>query len=255
MRPGKPVLGFVVLLAAAAALLFLSRNEAGKAPPSSPVEMTAMNAEDTARRHDAIDPVQTAAMRASSPRDSSPRIGDPLSGARTDAELAWLRRNGYPSNEAAQQAASQRGIGVRLDRSRALDPSTILDAEQLALLEPERRQEALEFLSESARMGSIYALEALSRSYQGGGSPDPVRAAAYLKASELRGNWPAGAMQGMIELTPQQRMYATLMAHQIIRDMQLARARAGLPPLGIDTRPGLDALIREIQAQAAPGTR
>lgn len=50
-------------------------------------------------------------------------------------------------------------------------------------------------------------------------------------------------------------MYATLMAHQIIRDMQLARARAGLPPLGIDTRPGLDALIREIQAQAAPGTR
>lgn len=179
---------------------------------------------------------------------ASPRIGDAFSGAKTDADVAWLVRNGYPSTEAVRDALLRRGARGVLDRSELLDPAAILDAEQLALLDPVRRREAMDFLADSAQSGSIYALETIARIHDAGvnGVSDPVRASAYRKAAEMRGSWPAGLANGRFQLTPQQEMYATLMAHQVIANIELDRQKTGLPPIGIDTRPGLDDLITDI---------
>lgn len=187
---------------------------------------------------------------------SSPRIGDPLSGAKTEADVAWLVRNGYPSSETVQDALLRRGTRGPFNQTELQDPAAILDAEQLALLDSSRRSEALDFLAASAQSGSIYALETLARIYDEGanGISDPVRGSAYRKAAEIRGSWPAGLVNGRSQLTPQQDMYATLMAHQIISNIDRNRLASGLPALGVDTRPGLDELITEIGKSSSGST-
>lgn len=186
---------------------------------------------------------------------ASPRVGDPLSGARTDAEVAWLARNGYPSTEAARDALLRGGARGGFAPQERLDPAAILDAEQLALRETSRRAEAMDFLAASAQAGSIYALETLARIHDQGvdGIADPRRASAYRKAAELRGSWPSALVGDRTPLTRQQQMQATLMAHQIIANLDRERQANGLPPLGIDTRPGLDELITGIGTRGGGG--
>lgn len=198
-----------------------------------------------------------ASRSSGSASSASPRIGDALSGAKTEADVAWLVRNGYPSTEAARDALLRRGARGPLEQAELLDPTAILDAEQLALLDSSRRTEAMEFLAASAQSGSIYALETIARIHEDGvdGISDPVRASAYRKAAELRGSWPAGLVNGRSKLTPQQEMYATLMAHQVIANIEVDRQKNGLPPLGIDSRPGLNDLISEIAKSGAPAAR
>ncbi|QHB73603.1 hypothetical protein [Stenotrophomonas sp. 364] len=194
--------------------------------------------------------------RSSSPVSrASPRIGDALSGAKTDADVAWLVRNGYPSTEAAGDALLRRGARGPFDRNELLDAAAILDAEQLALLDSARRRDAMEFLAASAQSGFIYALETIARTHGEGvnGVADPVRASAYRKADEMRGSWPAGLANGRSQLTPQKEMYATLIAHQVIANIERDRQKYGLPPLDIDTRPGLDDLMTDIGTGAAAG--
>lgn len=191
--------------------------------------------------------------RPSAASSSSPQVGDALSAVRTEAELAWLVRNGYPSAEGLRDARLRQGARGPFNQKELLDPAAILDAEQLARIDPSRRSEALDFLATSAQSGSIYALETIARIYDEGvnGTSDPIRAAAYRGAAEIRGSWPAGLVNGRSQLTPQQDMYATLMAHQIIANIERSRQANDLPSLGIDTRPGLDELITEIGKRGA----
>ncbi|WP_406233477.1 hypothetical protein ACI703_19170 [Isoptericola jiangsuensis] len=250
MKSSKP-LAFTLagLSIVALAALGVSREMQGKAV--SPATGRAPEASALGLKQDkdtsaAGAPMQPRLPAKASP--SSPRPGDPLSGAKTEADVAWLQRNGYPSAEAVQDALLRRGTRGPFNQKELQDPAAILDAEQLALLDPSRRSEALDFLAASAQSGSIYALETLARIYDEGanGISDPVRGSAYRKAAEIRGSWPAGLVNGRSQLTPQQDMYATLMAHQVISNIDRNRLASGLPALGVDTRPGLDELITEI---------
>lgn len=179
--------------------------------------------------------------------------GHSYSGAKTPEDIEWLVRNSYPSDEMIEAALHRRGHGASLQFSGVAKPEEILDAEQIALNDPLRMREALQFLSQNAQAGSIYALEAMSRVYQDSQNPDPVRALAYMKAAELRGNWAAGVVPFKYTLTSQDEMYATIMAHQVIRNINLSRDRRRLPPLRIDTRPGLEDLVREISEVSRRG--
>ena len=175
------------------------------------------------------------------------------SGANTPEDIEWLVRNGYPSDEMIELALHGRGQGASLHFTGETQPEAILDAEQLALNDPDRQRDALQFLSQNAQAGSIYALEVMSSIYQDGQNPDAVRARAYMKAAELRGNWAAGVTPLKYTLTSQDEIYATIMAHQVIRNIALSRERRRLPPLLIDTRPGLENLVREISEQSRRG--
>lgn len=157
--------------------------------------------------------------------------------------------NGYPSTEAARDALLRRGARGPLDRNELLDPAAILDAEQLALLDPARRREAMEFLAASTQSGSIYALETIARIHGEGvnGVADPVRASVYRKAAAMRGSRPAGLANGRSQLTPQQEMYTTLIAHQVIASIERDRQKNGLAPLGLDD------LMTDIGTGAAAG--
>ena len=232
MLRSKPIVGLLGLLIALGTVLYFFREK--EKPSTEP----SLRSTDVTASRNKVDqpttaPVSVSAVPVHGNRESSPKIGDPLSGAKTQADVAWLQRNGYPSAEMAQQVMTQRGAGAQLDQSRLIDPLAILSAEQLALFDPARRQEALDFLARSAQAGSIYALETLSRIYQGSDLFDPIRATAYMKAAEIRGNWAAGLALGKTELSAQQRMYATLMAHQIIQNLQRARDLPGFfgPPI------------------------
>ena len=178
-------------------------------------------------------------------RGSRPSVAE-YDSAGTEEDVAWLVRNGYPTRRMTEAAVARGGLGATLRFSGTPDAEAILDAEQIALSDPSRRGEAIQTLSRHAQAGSVYALETLAKVYQDGASPDPIRARAFMKAAEMRGNWAAGTAPLQHELSRQQEMYATVMAHQVIRSLSRHRERMRLPPLSIDTRPGLDQLVMEI---------
>lgn len=153
MKSSKP-LAFTLagLSIVALAALGVSREMQGKAV--SPATGRAPEASALGLKQDkdtsaAGAPMQPRLPAKASP--SSPRPGDPLSGAKTEADVAWLQRNGYPSAEAVQDALLRRGTRGPFNQKELQDPAAILDAEQLALLDPSRRSEALDFLAASAQ--------------------------------------------------------------------------------------------------------
>ena len=180
-------------------------------------------------------------------------MGDPFLEPRSEAEVAWLRRNAYP-NAAALEDAARFASDFHLDKRDGIEGIEILAAEQFARQHPDNRPRAIEFLNEAAISGSIYALETLARLSV---SPaDPVMAEAYYRASALRGNWNAN-MRIRPDMTPDQDILANLLAHQVLENLQAQRRQRGLPDLRVDTRPGLAELLRKIKEAerqaAAPG--
>lgn len=181
-------------------------------------------------------------------------MGDPFLEPRSEAEVAWLRRNAYP-NAAAREDAARFASEFDFDTRDGIEGIEILAAEQFARQHPDNRRRAIAFLDEAAISGSTYALETLARLSE---SPvDPVTSEAYYRASALRGNWNAH-MRVRPDLTPDQDMLANLLAHQVVDNLQAQRRQRGLPDLRVDHRPGLAELLREIKAaekQAAAAGR
>ena len=183
---------------------------------------------------------------AATPR-SPMRIGDPLQQPKTEAEVAWLVRHAYPTQDEMNEAGSGFPAATEFDARDGITPREIVRAELYALMRPADAKRAEAFLGEAAADGSIHALEALGRVYSAGPRRDPVKSEAYYRASMLRGNWPV-AMRLAPPLPRQDDLVAELMAHQVISNLNRMRAARGLPPLGYDPRPGLDEFSRAMGA-------
>jgi hypothetical protein len=181
-------------------------------------------------------------------------MGDPVLAPRSEAEVAWLRRNAYP-NAAAREDAARRASELDFDARDGIEGIEILAAEQFARQHPDNRERAIGFINEAAASGSIYALEALARLAE---SPaDPVTAEAYYRAQALRGDWNAYLRVGP-ELTAEQDKLAHLLAHRVLENLQEHRRQRGLPELRVDQRPGLAGFmqqVREAEAAAASAGR
>lgn len=189
----------------------------------------------------------TVAGSSAAPPRSPMRIGDPLQQPKTDAEVAWLVRHAYPTQDEMNEAWAGFPAATEFDARDGVTPREILRAELYALTRPADAKRAEAFLGEAAADGSISALEALGRVYSAGARRDPVKSEAYYRASMLRGNWPV-AMRLAPRLERQDDLIAELMAHQVIRNLNRMRAARGLPPLGYDPRPGLDEFSRAMGA-------
>jgi len=228
------------------ALLIVAYATLSEQPPavSPTIELAPVTMLDRVERAGKIESSRGAST-ARSDRPAKTSLSD-YDSAGTDEDVAWMQRNGYPTRAMTEATLAARGQGATLRFSGSPDPEAILEAEQIALNDPSRQKEAIQTLSKHAQSGSVYALETMARIYQDGARPDPIRAKAFMKAAEMRGNWAAGLAPLKHQLTTQQELYASVMAHQIIRNLSQQRERMRLPPLTVDTRPGLDQLIMEI---------
>ena len=191
-----------------------------------------------------------ATPRAVVPPRSRMRIGDPLQQPKTEAEVAWLVRHAYPTQDEMNAAWAGLPSATEFDARDGITPREILRAELYAMQRPADARRAEAFLGQAAADGSIHALEALGRVYSVGARKDLVKSEAYYRASMLRGNWPA-AMRLAPTLPRPDDIVAELMAHQVISNLNRMRAARGLPPLGYDPRPGLDEFSRAIAGARA----
>lgn len=164
---------------------------------------------------------------------------------KTDDELAWLKKNSFPSEEEMRTGASGRAQAGEFSISDGYSAFEILRAENYGLTNAEDRGRATDFLGRVAADGSIYALEALGNIYSAGPGKNIVQSEAYYRAAIIRGNWNA-ILRARPNMSRQDEMVADLMAQQIILNLNRARARRGLPPLEYDPRPGLDEFSRSI---------
>lgn len=171
------------------------------------------------------------------------RIGDPLFEPKTQEEADWLNRQSFPSHEEMVQAAEGNTDPQLLDIHRGVNPTAIINAERIAIGQPEMRDRAIDYLIQAASQGSIYALQALGRVYSSPDIGNPIRSEAYYRAAEMRGDWNSG-LRIKAPLNNEQSYVAGLLAHQALSQIDSERARRNLGPLRPDPRPGLDSLLR-----------
>ena len=183
---------------------------------------------------------------------SAMKIGDPLSEPKNVQEVAWLTRNGYPTQGEVQAAMDTAATSAQLDIGGGVTPTRIIQAETLAISDPNRRNEAIGYLSDAAKRGSIYALEGLARVTGHPALNNPVRSEAYWRAAQMRGDWAAG-MTPRLPLSNEDSALASLMAQQILNQINGDRRTHGLPSLGQDPRPGLNELLRQIAESRGAG--
>lgn len=179
-----------------------------------------------------------------SPSSRMIRIGDPMYGVRTQAEVDWLNRNRFPLIEAGFGS-----VPTATDLEGALTADAIQRAELAAMLRPELRDRALARLRQAAEDGSIAALRSLSQAFEYK-RRDVVMADAYARAAEMRGDWSPRIRSYTLDSL--QAMASPVLAHRILHDIDRARRARGLPPLGRDERPGLvEASDQLLQAHRA----
>lgn len=181
------------------------------------------------------------------------KMGDKLQNPKTQKELEWLLRNGYPSEEQRAYANSIRGTVGGLNQATPATAESIIQATNLAMMSPNDREAALAHLRDAAADGSIYALQSLGAANSLGPSGNRTVAQAYYNAARARGEWNE-VFRGDGELSPDQDALAELMGQQIILNLNRLRAQRGLPPLGFDPRPGLDDALRQMQEFQSRGT-
>lgn len=163
--------------------------------------------------------------------------GDSFYDGATADEIAWLNRHGFPSS--SDYAKS--GILVRREDLRGpMTPLSLLQAQSLGIASEADRRFAVEYLGDAAVQGNLYALESLAGLFQHAKVNNVVLAESYFTASEMLGNWTVGLRMRQYNLDSVQQNTASLMAHQIIVNINRQRAGRGLPPLQYDSRPGLD---------------
>lgn len=173
-------------------------------------------------------------------------IGDPLFEPRTEDELLWLTRNSYPSQAERDHALGGAPNEHALNAADGVTPTEIIQAEQLAVLFPDKQRVAGSFLKEAAIQGSTYALESMARMLSHPHINNPVQSEAYFRAAALRGDWNMHLRAGKPSLSSENDLLADLLAQQIIENINLQRRNRGLAPLYPDPRPGLDEFLAEI---------
>ncbi len=170
-------------------------------------------------------------------------LGDPFWDPKTQAEADWLSRNGFPSSRQMELGMSPSSLAVDFRTMQGHSPASLVAAQERALVDPTGRADAIAHLVDAARNGSIYALQVPGAVYQIGPQADVVQSEPYFRAAEFRGNWAAALHLRQQPISLQQQWYASLMAHQIIQNINRQRRRGGLSPLRVDERPGLDETV------------
>lgn len=204
-------------------------------------------------RVDPASPAVSAGSRASSSLSAAEldrrvedslrlKIGDEGYAPKTPEELAWRLRHCYGSIAQMQMANDRIRARQPLQTGNLCSPVSINHAGYLAMTSADQRDAALAYLEASATAGSMRALEELSGvyGYPGGkGMRDPVMSEAYARVAISRGDWVLAVLNVRQPLNYQESMLSDLYAQRIIQQMNLARQRGGLPPLGYDPQPGL----------------
>lgn len=173
------------------------------------------------------------------------KVGDAYWSVTTQDQADWMNRNMFPSQQDLAGISGQSGLGALPRNLLPSDGSDLLLAENVAKMNPSRRNEAVEVLQNGARKGSVFALHALANVAQAEG--DHVKAAGFLRAAYMRGDW--AAMYALDKaLSGDQALYADMMAYQMISNITAWRSARGLPPLQSDIRPGLAEAIAKTGA-------
>lgn len=170
-------------------------------------------------------------------------MSDPLQEPKSQEELQWLRRNGYPSSDALKDAMFGRASINDLVLEDGISGWELVRAEQVAAQEPHNREQAVAFLEEAASQGSIYALQSLGRVYGDPSTGNILQSEAYYKVAEMRGDWTAHMRVRHVQPTADQDLISSLMAYQFLERMDNERRAKGLQPLISDPRPGLNAFL------------
>jgi hypothetical protein len=178
-------------------------------------------------------------------------MGDPIQAPKSQEELLWLRRNGYPSDEALKDAINNGPPSINdLVLEDGISAWELVRAEQIALLDPQNRKQAISFLQEAANQGSIYALQALGLVYGDPRSGNVVQSEAYYKAAAMRGDWSAHMRITQVQPSAEQAFISSLMAHQILESMDQSRKAKGLQALGVDPRPDVNDFLVKLYEEA-----
>lgn len=242
-------LGGLLVIVALVAGLYIRYMDALESPRGPQAVAEAANS-DTAGN-------ATRARDSNAPKPISPRVvdkatgiqaGDPRYKNETDAGLAWLRRNGYPSSLEVEMTS---GIVPSLD---SIDPKDGLSAVELLNLEQlasskndDVRNSAVQTLNEAAAMGSMYALEALGQVYASGPYANKIWSEAYYRAAQIRGNW-AVEFRFKPAMNDAENVLAAIMAQQVIDNANRLRQSRGLRPLEHDSRPGAQEALAALRA-------
>lgn len=242
---------FITAIAVLGAIISFSAHQGS----SRSGERAPAAAETTAAGHPASLSTQVQAPRQSSATGSIRMedpdrfrisIGDPLFEPRTEDEVLWLTRNSYPSQAERDHTLGGAPNEHALHAADGVTPTEIVQAEQLAVLFPDKQRAASSFLKEAAIQGSIFALESMARMLSHPRINNPVQSEAYFRAATLRGDWNIHLRAGKSSLSSENDLLADLLAQQIIENINLQRRNRGLAPLYPDPRPGLDEFLDEI---------
>ncbi len=180
-------------------------------------------------------------------------IGDPPYEPKNAAEVAWLNRHRYPSAAVLDAALKEPAVLSQVDRKDGISAKEIIQTEQAAIRDPGAVQEATSILNQAAASGSTYALHALGLVYSHPHVNSPAQAEAYFRAMGLLGDWNSH-LRVKTPLSAQDDMLASIMAHQVVANLNRLRRQNGLPPLGNDPRPGLDDFLSRVnEAKEATG--
>ncbi|MCC4596027.1 hypothetical protein NRY95_16025 [Xanthomonas campestris pv. phormiicola] len=177
------------------------------------------------------------------------KIGDPLYGPKSQQDVKWLMSHGYPTQAQLQAALSSRQTLAELQSKSKLSPVDVIQAGQLAMSDSSISEAAIEVMNKAAVDGSVFALQEISRTASSPSVNDPIRAAAYKKAAEMRGDWGSALLGDTTGLNAEQSIIANAMSYQIIENINRARAQNGSAPLVNEARPGVDEFLSGIMKQ------
>ena len=179
-------------------------------------------------------------------------IGDGMFHPKTDEEVAWLVRNGHPTLEEYQAALSAAPSMANIDASDGITPTEIVHATAVATRVPGEADAAKAFIQEAAIQGSIYALHSMGEVLGDPSHANGVQSEAYRRAAILRGDWNASLFYGQPMASKRADLLATLMAQQILNNIDATRRSRGWGALDRDPRPGLNDVLKEAATNGGP---
>jgi hypothetical protein len=230
----------IIILAAISLILFLLINESFDT--TSHVKRDGVDTYDANTQNHAIESPSSnvnSVAYSTTGENYKTAVDDPLYHPKSQAEADWLNRNGYPSKRALDAAMAMPPTRDCLKPDYQVASVRIICAGQLALYSPAEQKNAIAFLEQEAGNGSIFALEELGQINSHPTSNKPIAAEAYRRAAIMRGNWTLEITGSWIAISDQDGVLASLMAQQILNDLNDYRSNRGLRPLSTDSKPGL----------------
>lgn len=199
-------------------------------------------------------PTSRAAAKVGHPAEEAPATGAAGTYTLNSADpptpelIAWLRRNGYPTEAELRRHANASVAQLPADGV-ARSTADVLAAEHAAR-DPLYRDRAIAVLKSAAANGSTYAMGAVARAEALAG--DKVESEAYFNMAWALGDAAAVEAQARLpwQLDLRQQLAANMLAMRYLHDINAARSSRGLPPLRVDVRPDI-----EPAAEAAGTTR